>query len=206
MWRRRIRETNKVTPMRKAIGTLSYICGALLLVVGLPGHAQADWFVSPLVGTTFKGDAGHASPAVGVTGGWLGSGWLGAEADLGWAPEFFQQDGFLTSRRVTTLVGNAVVKLPSMSDSRLIPYASGGFGLLRVNLSEAGGLSLLERNKLAADIGGGASALFSQNVGVRGDIRYFRALRENTADQNPFGINVSSLHFWRIAGGLFVRF
>jgi hypothetical protein len=92
--------------MRKSILAL---VGALSLTA--PASARADWFVSPLAGGNFKGDATQKNRAVGIAGGWT-HGWLGAEADFGWAPAFFEQDGFKTDRQITTVMANAIVAVP----------------------------------------------------------------------------------------------
>src|SRR5829696_2651446 len=78
------------------------------LCLAAPSPAHADWFVSPFASGLFKGDATHKSTAVGIAGGWIGS-WLGAEADLGWAPQFFEQGGFIGDRQVTTAMANLIV-------------------------------------------------------------------------------------------------
>ena len=181
------------------------VVGALTLLA-VPSPARADWFVSPFVGATFKGDATHTSPAVGVAGGWMGAGILGVEGDLGWSPEFFPNNGFLTERKVTTLVVNAIAGVPIGPRGNFKPYVSGGVGVLRPMLAEAGDLATVEGNKLAVDLGGGAMAFFNRNVGVRGDIRYFRGLKKTDLDDNAFGIDFSTFHFWRASIGLAVRF
>jgi hypothetical protein len=181
------------------------IVGALMLLA-VPEQARADGFVSPFVGATFKGDATHTSPAVGIAGGWMGAGILGVEGDLGWSPEFFQKNGFLTERQLTTLVVNAIAGAPIGAAGSFKPYVSGGVGLLRPMLAEAGDLARVEGNKLAVDIGGGAMAFFNRSVGVRGDIRYFRGMRKSDLDDNAFGVDFSKFHFWRASIGLAVRF
>jgi outer membrane protein with beta-barrel domain len=188
--------------MRKL--TLAFL-GALLLAA--PAPARADWFVSPFVGGHFSGDASHKNTAVGIAGGWLGGGWLGVEGDFGWAPQFFEQDGFKTERQMTTLMGNVIVAVPSGSRESFRPYVSGGLGVIRPRLSEAGGFfALTGKNKLATDVGGGATGFFTRNVGVRGDIRYFRGLRTQDTDANDFNLDLSTFHFWRASTGVVVRF
>ena len=181
------------------------LLGALLLAA--PDPARADWFVSPFVSGNVSGDATHRNPAVGVAGGWMGGGWLGVEGDFAWAPQFFEQNGFLTERKVTTLMGNVIIGIPGGKHESFQPYVSGGLGIIRPELSEPGGLFVLtDKNKLGANIGGGATAFLNRNVGIRGEIRYFRALRQEDSDANTFNLDLSKFHFWRGSAGLVVRF
>jgi hypothetical protein len=177
-----------------------------LLAFATPDPAHAQWFVSPFIGGTLGGDTTHQSTAVGLSGGWMSRSGLGFAADLADAPDFFAQDGFLTSRRMTTLVGNLIVAIPLGTDSSFRPYISGGAGLLRPHLAEAGDLFVVQTNKLGLDVGGGLAAFLDTNVGIRGDIRYFRGLRKSAADTNAFGIDFSHFGFWRTSVGLVVRF
>jgi len=181
---------------------------AAMLLASVPAHAQAqsprNWVISPFIGSTSGGNATQAAATVGVSGGWKGDGWLGLEADLGWTPEFFEQDGFRTARRVLTVMGNGVVNVPSGRDN-LRPYVSGGLGLFSPRLSEAGEIFGVDVRKLGWDAGGGAE-LFKDRVGVRGDLRYFRGVRKSDADTNAFDLDFSKFGFWRATVGMAVRF
>src|SRR5262249_49735687 len=138
----------------------------LALVLVLPTTARADWMVSPFLGSQMGGDALHKNAAVGISGGWQSGSWLGAEVGFSWGPQFFEQNGFTTERQVTTFMGNVVVSLPHGGHDMFQPYVSGGLGLIRPTLSEPGGLfALTDKNKLGADIGGGATVFFNRSVG-----------------------------------------
>ncbi len=179
----------------------------LVLVLLAPTPARADLTVSPFLGGQMGGDAVHKNTAVGISAGWTSNGWLGAEADFSWAPQFFEQNGFTTERQVTTFMANAVVSIPWGKRETFQPYVSGGLGLIRPTLSEPGGVfSLTEKNKLGTDVGGGATIFFNRNVGIRGDVRYFHGLREQDSDANPFNLDLATFHFWRTSAGLAVRF
>lgn|SRR5262245_13089033 len=176
------------------------------LVVSSPSIARADWVLSPFLGGNVGGSATESSASAGVAGGWSGRR-LGAEADVAWAPEFFEQNRFLTERRVTTVMGNAIVPIPAGARDRFQPYVSGGLGLIRASLSEPGGLvALTDRNTFAGDVGGGVSVFFTRSIGVRGDVRYFHGLGKEDPDANGFNPDLSALHFWRTSIGLAVRF
>jgi hypothetical protein len=181
---------------------------AILLLAAAPAFAQtataSRWVVSPFVGSTAGGDATQASTTVGVSGGWRGNGWIGVEGDLGWTPDFFEQDGFRTTRRVLTMMGNGVLNVPAGREN-VRPYVSGGLGLFRPRLSEAGGIFAVDARKLGWDAGGGAE-VFQGHVGVRGDLRYFRGLRKSEDDVNAFDLDFSKFGFWRATVGMSVRF
>jgi hypothetical protein len=181
---------------------------AAVLLTSAPVFAQTmskrNWVVAPFVGSTSGGDATQSATTVGVSGGWKGASWLGVEGDLGWTPEFFAQDGFLTERRVLTVMGNGVLNVPTKSES-LRPYVSGGLGLFRPQLAEAGGLFSVDASKLGWDAGGGAD-FFQGHVGVRGDVRYFRGLGNGDAGVTTFDLDFSKFGFWRATVGMAVRF
>ena len=181
------------------------VLGALAL---MPAAAAAQtesraWFVAPFMASTTGGDATHSSPAVGVAGGWMSKSWFGAEADLLWAPHFFEQDGFLSRRSMVTFMGNAVASWRGLDGGT--PFISGGIGLLRPSLAEAGEVAIVEKNVLGWNLGGGATFGTGQ-VGLRVDVRYFRGLKDDDAGANAFGIDFSTFGFWRYSAGLNVRF
>ena len=183
----------------------------LALTIGVcallaPATAQAqNWTISPFAGASFGADAPRTSLTGGVTAGWMGKA-LGAEIDLGYAPEFFEQNKFITDRRLVTIMGNAVYAVPWGQAETVTPYVSGGLGVLRPKLSEAGGLVAFERSKFGMNVGGGATGWINKNVGVRGDVRYFRGLRKQDDDANDFGLDLSTFHFWRASVGISARF
>jgi hypothetical protein len=181
---------------------------AAVLMSSAPAFAQTmskrNWVVSPFVGSTSGDDATQSATTVGVSGGWRGNGWVGVEGDLGWTPEFFEQDGFRTERHVLTVMGNGVLNFPTGSES-LRPYLSGGLGLFRPELAEAGGLFSVDASKLGWDAGGGAE-FYQGHVGVRGDLRYFRGVGRSGDDVNAFDLDFSKFGFWRATVGMAVRF
>ena len=59
------------------------------------------------------------------------------------------------------------------------------------------------KNDFGFDVGGGLMGFFSQNVGIRGDIRYFRSFE---GGDNVTGLAVSNFNFWRASAGLTFKF
>jgi len=174
--------------------------------------ARADWSVTPFFGGNVGGstnqplfgktDASTNPSTFGVAGGWTGGGWFGIEGDVAYAPGFFDSDnGFVAKRSLTTVMGNVRAAVPfGGRGGRLRPYASGGAGLLRPNLEEAGGGATYQANKFAWNVGGGVTGVLSDHVGITGDVRYVRAMDKDEAP-NPFGVQFDGLDFWRAAFG-----
>lgn len=179
------------------------LLAAALLALPTVAHAQLQ--VSPFAGVNAGGDTTKTSGTAGVSATWWIFNWIGVEVEGAYSPMLFEQDGFLTSRSVTTWTGSLVFK-PPMGSDKFQPYVAAGLGVLRPNLSEAGGLAVAKGNTLALTAGVGATGFINDHVGFRGDIRYLRGLRESDLDANPFGIDFSKFSFWRPTAGLVVRF
>ena len=61
---------------------------------------------------------------------------------------------------------------------RCVPTSVGGVGLIRSNVQDAAQLfNVTSKNDFGFDVGGGVMGFFSQNVGLRGDVRYFRSFQ-----------------------------
>ena len=81
---------------------------------------------------------------------------------------------------------------------------------MRANISVTDLFDDLSTNELGVNFGGGVHVFFSDNVGLRGDLRYFRAL--DTDDDNvvedllaeEFGL--ADFDYWRATIGVTFRF
>ena len=133
--------------------------------------------------------------------GWFASPFISGSAN---APDFFEPSGFLTERRVMTVMGNAFYRFWTGGGAQA--YAAGGAGLVRPYLAEAGDLAVIEVNKFGVNVGGGLIGHFSDHTGVRGDVRYVRTTGTSDADANPFGLDLTRFEFWRASAGLVVTF
>ena len=197
---------------------LLMISALSLLLLPATARAQSGWFFTPFIGGNFGGnadfgdfpdddDAVERRMDFGATLGWNPS-VVGFEIDLGYSPNFFQDTAGdanfeFGDNNVTTLMGNVLLSAPMGSGVR--PYASGGLGLIRASVQSATGLfNDLSTNDLGINIGGGLNANFNDNVGIRGDLRYFRSLQDNQAD-NDFDLSLGSFDFWRGSVGLTFR-
>lgn len=190
-----------------------------------PSTASADWVITPFVGWNFNGSADVAAgsnPAVnnsfnhkvnwGVSAAQMGAGAVGWEVDFGYSPNFFNANPgtnpfeFTSGSNVTTLTGNLIVGVPvGGHGAQIRPYAVGGVGLIRTNVQDVGNFfDVTTKNDFGFDLGAGAMGFITQNVGIRGDVRYFRGFRGT--DTNNVGLGLSGFNFWRGSVGVSFKF
>ena len=188
-----------------------------------PVKASADWLFTPFVGGNFGGNAdfGGFNNAgdetqrrldYGASLGWMGNGIVGFEVDFGYSPNFFTNtngdaDIAFGDGNVTTLMGNIIVGAPigGQTGKGIRPYGSGGIGLLKTRVDGGQFFNNLDANDLGMNVGAGVHGFFSDNVGIRGDVRYFRALQDHAAGSDQ-DLGLSNFDFWRATVGLTFRF
>ena len=192
------------------------LIGALALVLPVSASAQ-NWFVSPFVGANFGGSANFGDfPDTddeverrldfGATVGWNPN-VVGFEVDFGWSPNFFEDTAGdrnfeFGDSNVTTFMTNLLISAPPGTGLR--PYVSSGLGLIRAQIESDGLFNDLSTNDLGVNIGAGINGQFSDNVGIRGDLRYFRSLQDNEPD-NDLDLSLGNFDFWRGTVGLTFR-
>ena len=177
---------------------------AVLLAAPIAAHAQLQ--VSPFAGVNFGGDTTSTSGTVGLSATYWVTPWMGIEAEAAISPTFFEQDGFLIDRSVATYTSHVLFAPTRIRAARLQPFVLAGLGALRPNLAEAGGLVEVKGQTLGLSVGVGAMGMMNDHVGFRADLRYLRGLRASDLDANAFGVDFSTLAFWRTTGGFVVRF
>jgi hypothetical protein len=203
-------------PLRKCIMAA---CFVILTSAAVPTKASADWLFTPFLGSTYGGSADVGGPDeafkdeferklnYGASLAWLGGGVMGFEVDFGYSPNFFGVSdddsgiNFVGDGNVTTLMGNLVVSAPL---GGVRPYASGGIGVIASRVDDADNFfDKASSQNLGLDAGAGVMFL-AGNVGLRGDIRYFRSM----SDDDPDGIdlNLGDFRFWRGTVGVTFKF
>lgn len=193
------------------------------LTVAVPQRASADWLITPFVGGVFGGNADFGDfddfddeferrVNFGASLGWMGNGIVGFEVDFGWTPNFFEDTGgegdfAFGDSNLTTLMANVLVGAPigGQTGPGIRPYASGGVGLIRANIDGGDFFEDVDSNDFGMNVGAGVAGFFNDFVGVRGDVRYFRALQDDEPD-NEFDIGLSDFDFWRATAGITFRF
>ena len=196
---------------------------AAVAILAAPRAASADWTFTPFLGWNFGSSAdvsGTGGPGFkdkfekkinyGASLMSMGSGPIGFEIDFGYSPNFFETSTtasgfqFASSSNVTTLTGNLVV---GANAGRVRPYAVAGVGLLRTRVQDVDEtFDVSSKNDFGLDVGGGVMGFFSENVGLRGDLRYFRGFRGTSDSDNPTGIALGDFKFWRGSLGVSFKF
>ena len=205
----------------------------LLFVTALARPASADWLFTPYLGINFGGAANsvdintldEAFEQRANFGGSLaamGGGIFGFEVDFNYTPNFFQLtegdedfEFFDVNSSMTTLMGSLIVGVPvgGQSGVGVRPYVTAGAGLMRANISFEDIFDDLSTNELGINFGGGLHIFFTDNIGFRGDVRYFRALEQGDDDDpledddfadEDFGLE--DFDYWRATVGVTFRF
>jgi hypothetical protein len=194
---------------------------AALALAFAPATARADWLFTPNIGATFGGDA-ETGITYGASIAWMGEGIVGVEADFAFTPDIFDVDDTifdvfdfdLTDSKTTSVMGNVIVGIPvgGTSGAGFRPYVVGGLGWMSFNLEDnINDLDLFEddNNSLAVDAGAGVAGLVADNVGIRGDIRWYRGFVDD--DVIPLGLGADAfdqlrnVDFWRATIGATFR-
>jgi opacity protein-like surface antigen len=202
------------------------IASALVLTVcaAAPAKASADWLFTPFIGMNWGGNAGFTDLAgpfedqfeqkmnFGASLSWMGAGALGFEVDFGFSPNFFQNttgdsDFVFGDSNVTTLMANLKVGAPfgGQHGGGIRPYASGGLGIIKSRIDDPDDIFQLNSTDFGLNVGGGVAGFFSDNLGVQGDVRYFRSLQDNSPT-DEFDLSLGSFSFWRGTVGVVFRF
>jgi len=180
---------------------------AFVAVASAPTLAYADGFISPFVGTNFGNNTGNGRINVGGNVGWMGSGVIGVEGDFGYAPNFFGDQGVFGSNSVIDVMGNLIVGIP-VGGTRGVgvrPYGTIGGGLMRSHIDGASNnAGSFTDNEFGLNAGVGVMGYFSNHLGLRGDVRYFRNVTDSSTTNNA-NIDFGAFHFWRASFGVVIR-
>jgi hypothetical protein len=164
---------------------------------------RAEAFFIPFAGVNFDSQPVEQGAAYGFSAGSMGAGVIGGEFDFGYSPDIF---GEPVDNNGITLMGNLIIGIPigGTSGVGVRPYVTGGVGLIRTSIEDLRGDTLTE-NYFGVNVGGGLMLFFSDRLGLRGDLRYFRNLQEDD-NTDPFDFfDLGGLDFWRASVGLVIR-
>ena len=176
---------------------LLFISALALLLVPATARAQG-WFFTPFVGGNFGGNVTF-NDALGDFDDEVEKR-VDFGATIGWNPSVV---GFeFGDSNVTTFMGNVLISAPPGRGVR--PYGSAGLGLIRSSVSGVTNFfDDVTRNDLGVNIGGGINGQFTENVGIRGDLRYFRSFEKDESETLDIGL--SNFDFWRGSVGVSFR-
>lgn len=190
----------------------------IIITAAAPRQAAADWLFTPFIGSTFGGSANIGTDGetfkdeferkLNYGASLTSGGPVGFELDFSYSPNFFGVSpdnpgfNFTGDGNVTTLTGNLRI---GASGGRVRPYVVGGAGLIRSKVENPGQFfDKPSTSDFGLDAGGGIIGFFSDNVGLRGDLRYFRSLQKD--DTNAVDLALGSFRFWRGTIGLTFKF
>jgi opacity protein-like surface antigen len=202
-----------------------FTTGALALTLSVvgPAKASADWLFTPFIGGTFGGSANvtdfdldedfedefNRKLTYGASLAYLGGGIAGFELDFGYSPNFFETDdedslNLVGDGNVTTLMANVILSIPA---GPVRPYFVAGGGLIKTRVDGFDQFFTdIDSNNFGFDVGGGVMAMFSENVGIRGDLRYFRSVNKDDDDIDLDSLSLGDFKFWRGTVGITLKF
>lgn len=194
------------------------VAAVVAAALAIPAPARADIFVAPFVGLKFKGDtneldlgngAKDAKLSVGLSGVILSDKGIGAEAEVGYNPRFFERgdelaDDLVTRSGVTTLFGNLMLALPvSITRESLRPYAVAGLGWIHASANDSIGFNAVSNDFLGLALGGGAIGFVTATTGLRFDVRYLKSI--SSGDISTVNQESARISFWRASIGVVFR-
>jgi len=183
---------------------LTASAAALLLA---PTSARADGWFAPFAGVNFGSSTNNdGRGAYGINAGGMGAGIIGGELDFGYLPHYYGNTGTIGTNYVLDLMGNLIVGVPvgGTHGAGVRPYGTVGFGWMRSHIAGPAGTLAISNDDPGINVGAGVMGFFNDNVGLRGDVRYFRDVHNNSS-ANQLNIDVGSLHFWRASIGVVFR-
>ena len=175
------------------------------------------------VGGSFAKNTDNVDSSVDFGGqvGWLWHGIVGAEFLADFAPRFRFTNldiipVFNSRPAVNAYMANGIAAYPLGSQGQFQPYASAGIGAITIRadvLLLNPDLTTFTANSNQSQFGsnyGGGFLWYVGNIGIRGDIRYFRTSTNNSINTTNVAdfiaqSAISDLKFWRANGGLAVR-
>jgi hypothetical protein len=180
---------------------------------------QSRWTAAGFVGANYGASSTSSSVDFGGQVGYLFRGMIGGEFLADFAPNFNLSNAFLADRpNVNAYMANVILAAPLGSEAQIQPYVSAGLGgvQLRSNMLALANVPTSAQTEANQTRGGGDIGFgvmgFAGNVGIRGDVRYFRAFTNNTVTTtgttaaDAFSQNLlSGLDFWRANIGIAVR-
>ena len=188
--------------MRRLMNVLIFT--AAVAIVAAPTQARAEGYVSPWAGVNFGSSVDNGRGAFGVNAGGMGKGIIGGELGFGYSPSFFGTQNDFGNNTVIDFMANVILGVPigGTHGAGVRPYATAGLGLIRTQI-DGGTVAKVQssNNDLGWNAGAGVMGYFTDHVGIRGDLRYFRNIQGNVINNIDFG----KFHYWRGSIGVVIR-
>ena len=202
--------------MNRPQARVAFLLAVFVLV--RPAAARADFFVIPFAGMKFGGStsivdlelaAGQKKLVLGAAALKIDDRVIGFEVEFGNIAGFFNNEKeagddplVKPGSYVNDLTGSVVFSLPpGATRGGLRPYAVVGGGLIHAASLDLAEVLQVRRTVAAINLGFGAIGMFTNNVGVRFDVRHLRSL---TTDP-PSGSVGRGINYSRFTIGLMLR-
>jgi hypothetical protein len=197
----------------------------------LDGVTKNQWLAAGFVGSSFGTRVENVNADTNAKldfGGQLGFLWkgvIGIEGLADFSPSMnIARAQLLDEPRLTSYMANAIGALPLGSRGQILPYVSGGFGVIRMRADvlnlltvqpasgevpvviAANGSTTITDGQLGGNIGAGLMGFAGDHFGFRTDVRFYRGMSDNTPQDDSLTRTIlSNLEFWRANVGLAVR-
>jgi opacity protein-like surface antigen len=174
---------------------------------------ENEWAASGFVGPSFGSALEENETGFGGSVAYLYNRSIGVEALVAATPGIGTTEDVIEDSGVDSYMGNVIAALPLGRDGAIQPFVSGGLGLMRLRalVPQSGSGSVeIDDSRLGANVGAGLM-WFRNRWGVRTDLRYYDALRDDEFDQDdevqlPVSDNVLTKgNFWRYNLGVAYR-
>ena len=184
---------------------------AVFLVACAAQDAAAQGFVSPFVGTTLTSPSPSGSrskPGLGIAFGKLGK-IVGLDAEIAYYPEVLDAAANgIAKNRVLIFSGDTLIG-PTIGPVKV--YGAFGIGEMYLNVTSLSSLitpspDSIATNYFTLNLGGGVIGFLNPHLGVRGDLRDFRATGFSFSDLSSSGLAFNHFDFWRASVGLVAKF
>ncbi len=202
-----------MTPLSTRIALLA------CFLLAAPAAARADFFVVPFAGMKFGGStsivdlelaAGKKKLVLGGAALKIDPGIIGYEVEFSHVAGYFSNEDSVFSdplvkagSYVSDLTGSVVLSLPpGFTRGGLRPYAVVGGGLSHAEAVDYFVVFQVRRTVPAINLGGGATGLITNNVGVRFDFRHIRSLSRDDPSIGSVGRRIA---YSRLTIGLLLR-
>lgn len=188
------------------------------LLAATPVTARADIFAVPFMAMKFGGSTsigadlefagGKRKFSMGAAVMSVDDRLIGYELAFGYIPGYLEADDaplplVKPGSFVVDLTGSVLLSMPpSVTGGGLRPYAALGAGLAHAQAAYEFDLFQTRRTVPVASIGGGATGLLTNSVGVRFDYRYLRSLTTDDGTLAHVGRRIS---YSRFTVGLLLR-
>jgi opacity protein-like surface antigen len=178
-----------------------------LIAAWAPAPTQAQWVATPHLGTNFGGvQAGKVS--IGGSGAYFGDR-LGFEFDVDRYSHFFKDKDVMNVRPdgriidvdtdAMSFMGNLIAPVHIQGAPKWRPYGTAGLGVIRSWFDSANDALDTHQNNVGFNVGGGVMYSLNSLVGLRSDLRYFRALVDENKREGGF---FKDYGFWRATFGV----